>query len=156
MDTDCKPALLFNSIQVRWKIVIHILDPITGLFCVAEWTWEPGGTSFHARFSSHFINPNVRTLQSGTYTRALILMIHSPSRRKFHYLNEWACVPIELCIDGLVWERRNSGQRMMTLSNGNVFRVTGLLCSEFTGHRWIPLTKACDAELLCFIWFTPE
>ena len=30
---------------------------------------------------------------------------------------------------------------MMTSSNGNIFRVTGLLCGEFTGHQWIPLTK---------------
>ena len=34
---------------------------------------------------------------------------------------------------------------MMTSSNGNIFRVTGPLCGEFTGHRWIPLTKASDA-----------
>ena len=27
---------------------------------------------------------------------------------------------------------------MMTSSNGNIFRVTGPLCGEFTGHRWIP------------------
>ena len=27
---------------------------------------------------------------------------------------------------------------MMTLSNGNIFRVTGHLCGEFTGPRWIP------------------
>ena len=27
---------------------------------------------------------------------------------------------------------------MMTLSNGNIFRITGPLCGEFTGHRWIP------------------
>ena len=33
---------------------------------------------------------------------------------------------------------------MMT-SNGNIFRVTGPLCGEFTGHRWIPDTKASDA-----------
>ena len=37
----------------------------------------------------------------------------------------------------------------MTSSNGNIFRVTGLLWEEFAGHRWIPLTKASDAEL----WF---
>ena len=30
---------------------------------------------------------------------------------------------------------------MMTSWNGNIFRVTGPLCGEFTGHRWIPLTK---------------
>ena len=26
----------------------------------------------------------------------------------------------------------------MTPSNGNIFHVTGHLCGEFTGHRWIP------------------
>ena len=31
---------------------------------------------------------------------------------------------------------------MMTSSNGNIFRVTGHLCEEFTGPRWIPRTKA--------------
>ena len=31
-------------------------------------------------------------------------------------------------------------------------RVTGHLCGEFTGHRWIPRTKASDAELWCFLW----
>ena len=32
-------------------------------------------------------------------------------------------------------------QYMMTSSNGNIFRVTGHLCGEFTGLRWIPRTK---------------
>ena len=41
---------------------------------------------------------------------------------------------------------------MMTSSNGNIFRVTGHLCGEFIGHRWIPHTKAGDAELWCFLW----
>ena len=41
---------------------------------------------------------------------------------------------------------------MITPSNGNIFRVTGPLCGEFTGHRWIPCTKASDAELWCFLW----
>ena len=39
---------------------------------------------------------------------------------------------------------------LMTSSNGNIFRVTGPLCGEFTGLRWIPHTKASDAELWCF------
>ena len=43
----------------------------------------------------------------------------------------------------------------MTSSNGNIFRVTGPLCGEFTGHRWIPHTKASDAELWCFLWSAP-
>ena len=41
---------------------------------------------------------------------------------------------------------------MMTSSNGSVFRVTGLLWGESTGQQWIPLTKASDAELWCFLW----
>ena len=41
---------------------------------------------------------------------------------------------------------------MITSSNGNIFRVAGPLCGEFTGHRWIPHTKARDAELWCFLW----
>ena len=45
---------------------------------------------------------------------------------------------------------------MMTSSNENIFRVTGPLCGEFTGHRWIPLTKASGAELWCFLWSAHE
>ena len=45
---------------------------------------------------------------------------------------------------------------MMTSSNGNIFRVTGPLCGEFTGHRWIPLKKANDAALWCFLWSASE
>ena len=43
----------------------------------------------------------------------------------------------------------------MTSSNGNIFHVTGPLCGEFTGHRWIPLTKASDTELWYFLWSAP-
>ena len=49
-----------------------------------------------------------------------------------------------------------SKNNMMTSPNGNIFRVTGPLCGEFTDHRWIPLTKASDTGLGCFLWSTPE
>ena len=42
------------------------------------------------------------------------------------------------------------GHNMMTSSNENIFCSTGPLCGEFTGHRWIPRTKASDAELWYF------
>ena len=45
---------------------------------------------------------------------------------------------------------------IMTSSNGNIFRVIGPLCGEFTGHRSSPFTKAGDAELWCFLWSAPE
>ena len=38
----------------------------------------------------------------------------------------------------------------------NIFRVTGPLCEEFTGHQWIPRTKASDVELWCFLWSASE
>ena len=41
---------------------------------------------------------------------------------------------------------------MMTSSNGNILRVTGHLCGEFTGPRWIPRTEASDAELWWFFF----
>ena len=52
--------------------------------------------------------------------------------------------------------KTRSNLTMMTSSNGNIFRVSGPLRGEFTGHRWIPPTKASDAELWCFLWFTFE
>ena len=30
------------------------------------------------------------------------------------------------------------------------------LCEEFTGDRWITPTKASNAELWCFLWYTPK
>ena len=41
---------------------------------------------------------------------------------------------------------------MMKSSNGNIFCVTGHLYGEFTGPRWIPHTKASDAELWCLFF----
>ena len=46
-------------------------------------------------------------------------------------------------------------KHMMTSSNENIFRVTGPLCGEFIGHRWIARSKASDAELWCFLWSAP-
>ena len=58
--------------------------------------------------------------------------------------------PIDI---GVVYEH---GKRMMTSSNGNIFRVTGPLCGGITGHRWISHTKANDAGLWCFLWSAPD
>ena len=33
---------------------------------------------------------------------------------------------------------------------------TVLLCGGFTGHQWIPRTKANDAVFWCFLWSGPE
>ena len=60
-----------------------------------------------------------------------------------------------------IWRHRNDrtysflGCLMVTSSNGNILRATGPLRGEFTGHWWIPLTRASDAELWCFLWSAP-
>ena len=56
--------------------------------------------------------------------------------------------------DLVAWYK--SSPYMITSSNGNIFRVTGPLCGEFTGHRWIPRTRASDAELWRFLWSASE
>ena len=57
-----------------------------------------------------------------------------------------------------MWWRHHdiNPHHMMTSSNGNIFRVTGPLWGKFTGPRWIPHTKASDAELWCFLWSASE
>ena len=47
-------------------------------------------------------------------------------------------------------------QYMVTSSDGNIFRATGHLCGEFTGHQRIPRTKASDTERWCFLWSASE
>ena len=58
----------------------------------------------------------------------------------------------------IMWDcpMRWSDLHMITSSNRNIFRVTGHLCGEFTGSRWIPHTKASDAGLWCLLWSAPQ
>ena len=60
----------------------------------------------------------------------------------------------------LIYTRNRCAQRlrplirnMMTSTNGNIFRATGPLCGEFTGHRWIPRqrpgTRSLNVSLIC-------
>ena len=39
---------------------------------------------------------------------------------------------------------------MTTSSNENIFRVTGRLCGDFTGHQWISRTNSSDVEFDVF------
>ena len=43
----------------------------------------------------------------------------------------------------LLYHQWRGRSPMMTSSNGNIFRVTGPLCGEFTGDRW-PMTRSFD------------
>ena len=76
---------------------------------------------------------------------------------------------IKLTINIFQWSASGSGRSpspnvawnisqsyMMASLNGNIFHVIGHLCGEFTSPRWIPRTKASDAEFWCFLWCTSE
>ena len=56
----------------------------------------------------------------------------------------------ETYVMGMVGRKVQRGI-MMTSSNEKNFRVTGPLCGEFTGHRWIPLTKAMTRRFDFFL-----
>ena len=57
----------------------------------------------------------------------------------------------------LQYESASVSEIIITTSwNGNSFRDTGLLWGESTGHHWIPLIKASDSEIWCFLWSAPE
>ena len=45
---------------------------------------------------------------------------------------------------------------MMTSSNGNIFRVTGHLCGEFTGPRWIPAQRPVTRSFDVFFDLHPN
>ena len=45
---------------------------------------------------------------------------------------------------------------MVTSQYENILRVTGPFSGWSTCRRWIPLTKASDAELWYFLWCAPE
>ena len=85
------------------------------------------------------------------------------NRRQSHFSNQWWLVYwriyASLGLNELIYSSGWSNgmnwvtelESMMTSSNGNIFRVTGPLCGQFTGHRWISLTKTCDAALEFFL-----
>ena len=108
----------------------------------------------HARLAAHF---TIAVLESN---------LNPIIQRKTHYtkmpfvhtkrhLMAFILVSVNICPFSLLRWYLNF-KHMMTSSNGNIFRVTGHLCGEFTGPRWIPHTKASDAELWCFLWSASE
>ena len=89
-----------------------------------------------------------------------INIFHRRSLYTFYgIVNRRICVlrgPTELMAVRLCQEDKHCSNNMMTSSNGNISRVTGHLCGEFTGQRWISRSKASDAELWFFLSSGPE
>ena len=74
-------------------------------------------------------------------THCSLMMANSIIELCHQWFQQWLCA----CFD-----------TAMMSSNGTIFYITSPLCREFTSHRWIPLTKASDAELWSFLWSALE
>ena len=79
-----------------------------------------------SRTNYRFVNIIRSELQQLGPGMALISQFHA----------SWKCVSTQFCTHDDVIK--------------NLLRHTGYMCGEFTGSRWIPRTKASEAELWCF------
>ena len=132
--------------------------------------WE---TSLQSNAVSHWLGASLKSAMSGMSTMVQVMNGLSqpesmmPSFVMPYILRHQATICCKCVItsvrsyDGLHRRWRcihalSPTDAMMTSSNENIFRVTGLLCGEFTGHRWIPHTKASGVELWRSLWSASE
>ena len=118
---------------------------ITGIFQEILKTQSSKNLKIIYSILHHEITWNYRTVVMIIF--AADMLLHIRSNYKLRFNKEIKKVKMVYSIGVLI---------MMTSSNGNIFRVTAPLCGEFTGLRWIPLTKACDGELWCSLWSVPR
>ena len=114
-----------------------------------DWGSLTSMNEFHDWFSTVFKKSQLFYLLRKTIFD-IILLIPVVVLHEFHRSNAFGF------ISKRIRPRNTRVQHMMTSSNGNILRVTGPLCVEFTGPRWIPLTKASNTELWYFLWSAPQ
>ena len=159
----------FNGATVevwKWirKFIPHFIEHV---ITYPRWAaFVPGLAAIKVRYSLHYgaislglpdgwpVNPGDKNTCSGKLSSLLSAPHPAWDNHQFPqlvliYFIIWPGLAIYLAMCPV-------NHVMMTSSNGNISRVTGLLCGEFTGHRWIPLTNPSDAELWCFLWSVPE
>ena len=154
-----QPAASVSDVQQR-----ALLSPLSnGQYIsshLAYGTQEAGGASMVSIDKQTFWSPADLSLSGLTICHLFTNLI----RLKRCLKGWWFCI-IHGYLDGLIlrilfcwsaFKQLHRGHTIMTSSNGNIFHVTGHLCGEFTGHWWIPSTKASDVELWCFLWSASE
>ena len=122
--------------------------PLSNVFAKAKHFWfcsfSPPNYMFFASELSTWI---LDCCHATPFCQIYILTNTLYGRCRFcDYLSLWCLVPSindTAAVYYMTWWRH----QMETF-----FRVTGHLCGELTGHRWIPLIKVSDAELWCFLW----
>ena len=111
------------------------------------------GTDFRSLYLTHWGQDKMAVIFQTTFSNAF-------SEGKSMYFWFYGCWNLLSRIHMAItphWLRQRLGfTSMMISSNGNIFCFTVPLWWESTGHRLIPLTKASDAELWCFLWSVPE
>ena len=139
---DISPALLCNAIDVyhatliifnNWRVGMTVTDSLVSADLQPPWWRWPVGTSQDLMQGW----PNASTGSEG-WPSVFGILLHKQRYVSWLTANKHGWTP---------WSPVMHMRHMMTSSNGNIFRVTGPLCGEFTGHQWIPHTKASDAEL---------
>ena len=159
-DDNFKCIFLNENVWISIKISLKFvpkgsISNIPALVQIMAWR-RPGDKPLSEPMMVSLLTHICVTRPQWVKVKSLRLIWRSCARR-FH---------LRVCDHQMSWTEltTNDGTRimasakfaMMTSSNGSIFRATGPLCGEFTGRRWIPLTKASDAELWYFLWSAPE
>ena len=142
---------------------------ITGSFVRGMWWWPVDsphkGPVMQKVFPCHIVTINASDRLIGVFDDFFVVSLNKFATHIW-FSGDLRCIHTNHT--SLYWTDHNAKQSelaqywlqrsifMMMSSNENIFRVTGLLCGEFTGPQWIPHTKASDAELWCFLWSASE
>ena len=125
----------------------------------------------HRQLQIYLVNKKEKIKLHITWTKmAQLFSINGGSKVRYDFCFAYGCCSIlaSTTISCMVWLRYiESAHREWNINfttgqmipgnvtdddviNGNMFWVTDHLCWEFTGHRWIPHTKARNSQRWCF------
>ena len=153
-----KNLQIWDTIHNKFRLVYHILY----IFCCYSlpryWCWIPPVTFARQWRSPVYYHLDTLLVNGVNHNTTAQLFVYFPEFEISKHVHVWRFVVLCCSLVGLdlIPIFMVSSLTMMTWSNGNILRVTGHLCGELTSHRWIPRTKASDAELWCFLWSAPE
>ena len=123
-----------------------IISPDIRFQTVVRWVWNHTGTpdvilNYHRRTKLNLCQCELKLM---------------PWCRGLHLLMSYTWISVSYYQPINNWNRMRRPKPWWCHQMETFFRVTGPLCGEFTGHRWIVLPKASAAELWCFLWSVPE
>ena len=132
----CYSRTKLPSIEIWWYCIYSFSDTVSYYQLYVQTTFSLQYSMISYWFAELKLQNIMRSLC------ILLMDIRSPGDIRPHRSRQ--VLPLE--VNSYHWKPTNfdiyhhNSYHMMTSSNGNIFRVTGHLCGEFTGHRWIPHT----------------